>query len=154
MLRLYDTLTKTVQEIEPITPNFVKMYTCGPTVYRDAHIGNLRSYLLADWIKRSLIFQGVSVLHVKNITDVGHMQQEVLELGGDKIIAAALAVNFLETLEKQNYSRQFELKPIRLRKIHVILHSGRKLRPAVILSGPVNGEMVFLVGILNVRQCH
>jgi len=107
LLRLYDTLTKTVQEIEPITPNFVKMYTCGPTVYRDAHIGNLRSYLLADWIKRSLIFQGVSVLHVKNITDVGHMRQEVLELGGDKIIAAALAEGKTPAQIAQFYTDRF-----------------------------------------------
>ena len=107
MLRLYDTLTKTVQEIEPITPNFVKMYTCGPTVYRDAHIGNLRSYLLADWIKRSLIFQGVSVLHVKNITDVGHMRQEVLERGGDKIIAAALAEGKTPAQIAQFYTDRF-----------------------------------------------
>ena len=67
------------------------MYTCGPTVYRDAHIGNLRSYLLADWIRRALDHEGYAVQHVKNITDVGHMRQEVLERGEDKVIAAALA---------------------------------------------------------------
>ena len=68
-----------------------RMYTCGPTVYRDAHIGNLRSYLMADWIKRILISSGMKVQHVKNITDVGHMRQEVLEQGEDKVIAAAIA---------------------------------------------------------------
>ena len=67
------------------------MYTCGPTVYRDAHIGNLRSYLMADWIRRVLIASGFDVIHVKNITDVGHMRQEVLEQGEDKVIAAAIA---------------------------------------------------------------
>ena len=67
------------------------MYTCGPTVYRDAHIGNLRSYLMADWIKRSLIVLGNKVIHIKNITDVGHMRQEVLERGEDKVVAAAIA---------------------------------------------------------------
>lgn len=83
------------------------MYTCGPTVYRDAHIGNLRSYLLADWIKRTLIFQSVNVLHVKNITDVGHMRQEVLELGGDKIIAAALAEGKTPSQIAQFYTDRF-----------------------------------------------
>ena len=91
MLRLYDTMTKKVTPIQPLEPGLVKMYTCGPTVYRDAHIGNLRSYLMADWIRRVLEAEGISVTHVKNITDVGHMRQEVLEQGEDKVIAAALA---------------------------------------------------------------
>jgi cysteinyl-tRNA synthetase len=67
------------------------MYSCGPTVYRSVHIGNLRTYLLADWIKRIARSQGWTVLHIKNITDVGHMRQEMAERGGDKVIAAALA---------------------------------------------------------------
>ena len=67
------------------------MYSCGPTVYRYAHIGNLRTYLMADWLRRTLEGIGYSVLHVKNITDVGHMRQEQLERGEDKVIAAALA---------------------------------------------------------------
>ena len=91
MLRIYNTLAKRVEEIEPIQPGTVRMYTCGPTVYRDAHIGNLRTYLLADWIRRALTHHGLRIEHVKNITDVGHMRQELLETGGDKMILAALA---------------------------------------------------------------
>ncbi|MDA1227623.1 MAG: cysteine--tRNA ligase [SAR202 cluster bacterium Casp-Chloro-G4] len=91
MLRLFNTLTKTSDEVRPIEPGVVKMYTCGPTVYRDAHIGNLRSYLMADWIRRALLAQDLQVVHIKNITDVGHMRQEVLERGEDKVVAAALA---------------------------------------------------------------
>ena len=91
MLKLYNTLTKQTQEVKPLVPGVVKMYTCGPTVYRDAHVGNLRSYLMADWIRRALELQGLSVRHVKNITDVGHMRQEMLEQGEDKVIAAAIA---------------------------------------------------------------
>ncbi len=79
-----------MDEVAPIEEGIVKMYTCGPTVYRDAHIGNLRSYLMADWIRRILAAQGMSVTHIKNITDVGHMRQEMLERGEDKIIAAAI----------------------------------------------------------------
>ena len=67
------------------------MYSCGPTVYRSVHIGNLRTYLMADWIKRVARAQGWQVRHVKNIKDVGHMRQEMAERGGDKVIAAALA---------------------------------------------------------------
>ena len=91
MLRLYNTLTKQVDEIHPIEPGKIKMYTCGPTVYRYAHIGNLRTYMMADWIRRALMVQGLDVYHVKNITDVGHMRQELVEAGGDKMIMAALA---------------------------------------------------------------
>ena len=91
MLKLYNTLTKAFEQVEPVERGVVKMYTCGPTVYRDAHIGNLRSYLMADWIRRILEVQGLTVQHVKNITDVGHMRQEVLERGEDKVIAAAIA---------------------------------------------------------------
>jgi cysteinyl-tRNA synthetase len=91
VLKLYNTLTRSHEEVRPVEPGVVKMYTCGPTVYRDAHIGNLRSYLMADWIRRILEFQGLDVVHIKNITDVGHMRQEMLERGEDKMIAAALA---------------------------------------------------------------
>ena len=91
VLSIYNTLTKTVEEIRPITPGRVTMYTCGPTVYRYAHIGNLRTYLMADWIRRTLEVDGNEVYHIKNITDVGHMRQELAEAGGDKMIMAALA---------------------------------------------------------------
>ena len=90
MLRVYNTLTKKVEEIQPLESGIVRMYTCGPTVYRDAHIGNLSTYIMADWIKRVLLAGGYDVFHVKNITDVGHMRQELVETGGDKIILAAL----------------------------------------------------------------
>ena len=107
MLRLYNTLTKQVDEVRPVEPGIVKMYTCGPTVYRDAHIGNLRSYLMADWIRRALQLNGLQVLHIKNITDVGHMRQEVLEQGGDKIIAAAIAEGKTPAQIAQFYTDRF-----------------------------------------------
>lgn len=88
-LRLYNTLTRTKEVFKPIEPGRVKMYTCGPTVYRFIHIGNLRSFMLADWLRRTLVRFGYDVKHVKNITDVGHMRQELLDRGEDKLIAAA-----------------------------------------------------------------
>ena len=90
LLRLTNTLGHKVEEIQTVEPGVVRMYTCGPTVYRYAHIGNLRSYLMADWIRRVLERHGYEVAHVKNITDVGHMRQEALEQGGDRVILAAL----------------------------------------------------------------
>ena len=89
-MRIYNTLTKKTEEIQPIKAGAVSMYTCGPTVYRDAHIGNLRTYLMADWIRRVIEATGHTVYHVKNITDVGHMRQELVEAGGDKVILAAM----------------------------------------------------------------
>jgi len=91
LLSLYNTLNRRKELLTPVAKTHFTMYTCGPTVYRDAHIGNLRSYLMADWIKRRMLFLKYDVTHVKNITDVGHMRQEILEQGEDKIIAAAIS---------------------------------------------------------------
>ena len=90
-LSIYDTLQRRVVPLTTERAGEVRMYTCGPTVYRPAHLGNLRSYLLADWIRRTLEYFGNTVVAVKNITDVGHMRQDAVERGEDKVIAAALA---------------------------------------------------------------
>lgn len=90
-IRLFNTLTRQKEDFVPLEPGHVRIYTCGPTVYRYAHIGNLRAYLVADWLRRLLGARGYTVTHAKNITDVGHMRQEMLERGEDKVIAAALA---------------------------------------------------------------
>ncbi len=90
-MRLYNTLSRKTEELQPLEPGVVRMYSCGPTVYRYAHIGNMRTYLMADWIRRGLELQDLRVVQVKNITDVGHMRQEMLEQGEDKMIASALA---------------------------------------------------------------
>jgi cysteinyl-tRNA synthetase len=89
MLKLYNTLTRRVEPFQPIEPGIVKLYSCGPTVYRYIHIGNLRTFLMADWLRRTLSYQGLAVRHVKNITDVGHMRVEMLDRGEDKLIAQA-----------------------------------------------------------------
>jgi cysteinyl-tRNA synthetase len=90
-LRLFNTLTRRVEPFVPLTDGEVRMYTCGPTVYRAVHLGNLRSYLLADWLRRAFMLDGLAVTQVKNITDVGHMRQDAVDRGEDKVIAAALA---------------------------------------------------------------
>ncbi len=84
-VRLYNSLTRRVDPLEPITPGRVTIYTCGSTVYRYAHIGNLRTYLFGDLLRRTLQYLGYEVLYVKNITDVGHMR----ETGEDPILLAA-----------------------------------------------------------------
>ncbi|HEY4634006.1 MAG TPA: cysteine--tRNA ligase, partial [Candidatus Limnocylindrales bacterium] len=88
-LRLRNTLTRAVEPVVPLEPGRIRMYTCGPTVYRYAHVGNLRSYLLADLIRRALLFHGLTVFHVKNITDVGHLRDERFDRGEDRMLVAA-----------------------------------------------------------------
>ena len=91
MLQLFNTLSRRIEPFVPLHAGEVRMYTCGPTVYRPVHLGNLRSYLLADWLRRAFEFDGFAVTQVKNITDVGHMRQDAVDRGEDKVIAAALA---------------------------------------------------------------
>lgn len=88
-MKIYNTLTRRIEEILPLEPGKIKMYSCGPTVYRYIHIGNLRTFTMADWLRRIFEYRGFEVLHVKNITDVGHMRQEMVDRGEDKILAQA-----------------------------------------------------------------
>lgn len=83
-LFLYNTLTKQDEEFIPADPKHVTMYTCGPTVYGRAHIGNLSSFLMADLLRRWLEVKGMKVEHIKNITDVGHLVRDA-DSGEDKI---------------------------------------------------------------------
>lgn len=90
-MRLYNTLTKSTDEFKPLTPSGeVLFYSCGPTVYDDAHIGNFRSFLNADVLRRTLELHGHRVKHVMNITDVGHMtDDDVADGGGEDKMAVA-----------------------------------------------------------------
>lgn len=91
-LRLHDTRTGKVEEIVPATPRLLRVYACGPTVYRDAHVGNMRSFLLPDLITRVAKRQGWRVEFVMNITDVGHLTDDsVADTGEDKIAGQARA---------------------------------------------------------------
>jgi cysteinyl-tRNA synthetase len=87
-MRLYNTLSRRVEEVTPVEPGHVKIYACGPTVYRHAHLGNLRTYLMADLIRRVLQFEGQRVTFVQNITDVGHMTDESSPEAVDKMLLA------------------------------------------------------------------
>ena len=89
VVRLYNSLTRRVEEIVPVEDRHVRMYSCGPTVYRFAHLGNLRTFMLADMIRRALEFEGLAVTQVMNITDVGHMTDESSPEAVDKMLLAA-----------------------------------------------------------------
>lgn len=83
-MKIFNTLTRQKEEFDPIKPDNVGLYCCGPTVYNYAHIGNLRTYLFEDFLRRTLEFNGYTVKHVMNITDVGHLTSDMDE-GEDKM---------------------------------------------------------------------
>lgn len=89
MLKLYNTLTRKIEEFEPLIKGMAGLYTCGPTVYNYAHIGNLRTYVFEDILKRVLLYNLYNVKHVINITDVGHLTSDA-DTGEDKIEEKAL----------------------------------------------------------------
>ena len=116
-LEIYNTLTRSKELFKPINKKEVKLYTCGPTVYNFAHIGNLRAYLFMDTLRRVLKYNGYKIKHVMNITDVGHLVSDADE-GEDKMIKAAKRENkdpfeianfytdaFLKDLDKLNIDK-------------------------------------------------
>jgi cysteinyl-tRNA synthetase len=88
-IRLHNSFTRQLQELRPIVPGKVTMYHCGPTVYSSPHIGNFRSFLFADVLRRFVEDQGYEVTQVMNITDVGHLTLDDVEGGEDKMEAAS-----------------------------------------------------------------
>ncbi len=113
-IKLYNTLTRQLEDFKPIKKGRVGLYTCGPTVYNYAHIGNLRTFVFEDLLKRVLVYNGYRVLHIMNITDVGHLTSDS-DQGEDKIeksaeregktaweIAEFYTRSFLKNLENLN----------------------------------------------------
>ena len=90
-LSLYDTATRAVQPLRPITAGHVRMYNCGPTVYGTAHVGNFRAFLLGDLVRRHLEASGMRVTQIMNITDVGHLtvDDQADAAGHDRLMVAA-----------------------------------------------------------------
>ena len=87
-MKIYNTLTKKKEEFKPVYEDKVSMYTCGPTVYHFAHIGNLRSYIMEDVLEKELRYEGYNVKRVMNITDVGHLSSDA-DTGEDKMLKGA-----------------------------------------------------------------
>ena len=156
-VRLHNTLTRTREVFAPARPGAVHMYSCGPTVYRYVHLGNLRTYLMSDWVKRVLLASDYRVRHVINITDVGHMRQDVVDRGEDKVIAQALRegrtpqeitafytqaflddLAALDILPADHYPRATEYVPQMIAVVERLLRRG--------LAYDVNGTIYFDVG--------
>jgi len=122
-MKIYNSLTRKIEEFKPIKKDEVGIYTCGPTIYDYAHIGNFRTYLTSDLIVRNFIHQGYKVKFVMNLTDVGHLTGDNLgdaDLGEDRMekgakrenktawdIAKFYEVAFLKDFERMNYVKPF-----------------------------------------------
>ena len=105
-LFIFDTKARELKEVSAKNGFDVQIYCCGPTVYRDAHVGNLRTFLLGDLISRTLVFSGVPVNLIQNITDVGHMGEDFdgNEVGEDKMLAQSKA----EAIDPFDIARKYE----------------------------------------------
>jgi len=106
-LYLFNTLTRQKEEFVPIQPGAVGLYTCGPTVYNFAHIGNLRTYLFEDVLKRVLALNGYTVRHVMNITDVGHLTGD-RDMGEDKMESGSRREGKTAWDIAESYTRAFK----------------------------------------------
>ncbi|WMJ76641.1 MULTISPECIES: cysteine--tRNA ligase [unclassified Sedimentibacter] len=91
-MKLYNTLSRSIEDFKPIDEKMVKMYTCGPTVYNYAHLGNLRTYIHEDILVKTLRYLGYNVKRVMNVTDVGHLESDADE-GEDKMLKGAKREN-------------------------------------------------------------
>ncbi len=102
-MKLYDTQFRQLKDVE-VTQEPIRMYCCGPTVYRDAHVGNLRTFLLADLIARVVRLNGATPYLIQNITDVGHMSEDFVN--DDKMLSQAK----LEKIDPFEIARKYETR--------------------------------------------
>ncbi|MFA5211122.1 MAG: cysteine--tRNA ligase [Patescibacteria group bacterium] len=107
MLEIYNTLTRKKEEFKPLKKNKVGLYTCGPTVYNYAHIGNLRTYVFEDILKRVLKYNNYKIKHIMNITDVGHLSSDSDE-GEDKMEKGAKRENKTAYEIADFYTKKFQ----------------------------------------------
>ncbi len=106
-IKLFDTYAREVRDFQPLRTDVVRMYACGPTVYDFAHVGNLRTYLFEDILRRVLQFNGYKVKHVLNITDVGHLTSDA-DTGEDKMEMGAERTGKSASEIAQNYTLAFK----------------------------------------------
>jgi cysteinyl-tRNA synthetase len=112
-LRLFNSLTREIEDFEPLNGNEARVYSCGPTVYNYQHIGNMRAYVFADTLGRVLSFKGYDLKHVINITDVGHLTSDA-DAGDDKMEKAASAAGKSAWDIAKFYTEDFERDLARL----------------------------------------
>src|SRR3989338_8667274 len=115
-ISVYNTLSRKKEQFRPLFSDSIRLYTCGPTVYNYAHLGNLRSYIFEDILKRVLLFNGYKVKHVMNITDVGHLTSDADE-GEDKMLKGARREKKTVWEVAEFYTRAFKQD---MKKLHLL----------------------------------
>ena len=121
-MKLYNTLTRNIEDFKPYEEGKVRMYTCGPTVYHFAHIGNLRTYIMEDILEKSLEFLDYDVTRVMNITDVGHLSSDA-DTGEDKMLKGAKREHKSVMDIAKFYTEKFfeDLDKLNIRKPEIII---------------------------------
>ena len=116
-LRLFNSLTRQLEDFRPVHPGEARVYTCGPTVYNYPHIGNMRAYVFADTLGRALSFKGYKLTHVINITDVGHLTDDA-DAGEDKMekMAAAKAQSIWDIARHYTEAYWADVKALGIRQ--------------------------------------
>ena len=142
-VRLYNTFSRIKEDLQPVSAGMVRIYSCGPTVYRYVHVGNLRTFMLPDLLRRSLEYLGFETQQVMNVTDVGHLTDDTFDRGEDKMlvsarlekkspeeIAAYYTDAFMDDIRKVNirasnaYPRATEYVPRMIELIETLLEKG------------------------------
>ncbi len=148
-MRLYNSLTRDVEEVLPVEPGRVKIYACGPTVYRFVHLGNLRTFLLTDLIRRALEFEGYEVTEVQNITDVGHMTDESSPEAVDKMLLAVEdeGLQPLEIAEKYTREALGDMAAVGIRLPNIMPRATEHITEMIDLtSALIEREHAYVVG--------
>lgn len=120
-MKLYNSMSRSIETFVPYEGKTVKLYTCGPTVYNFAHIGNLRTYIHEDILEKSLVFLGYDVKRVMNITDVGHLESDADD-GEDKMLKGALRENKTVWQVAEFYTEAFfaDCRKLNIKKPEII----------------------------------
>jgi cysteinyl-tRNA synthetase len=135
-MKLYNTLTRRPEEFAPAEPGHVRMYNCGPTVYGDQHVGNYRTFAFADVLRRYFEYKGWKVTQIINITDVGHLTQDDIERGEDKIDVMARQMGW----SAEQVARHFEARFLRDRRTLLFREPARFTRATEHI-----GDMIALI---------
>ncbi len=153
-MKLYNTLTRQLEDFDPLQPAHVRMYNCGPTVYGDQHVGNYRTFAFADTLRRYFEYKGWRVTQIINITDVGHLTLDDIESGEDKIDVMArqmgwsawqVALHFMERYLKDRRLLNFQ-EPAKFTRATEHIPEMIALIERLLLQGSaylVNGNVYF-----------
>src|SRR5260221_8955864 len=124
-VRLYNTFTRSKEELQPLRDGVVRIYSCGPTVYRYVHVGNLRTFMLPDLLRRSLEYLGYQTEQVMNITHVGHLTDDTFDRSDDKMLVSARLENKSPKEIAEHYTTAFmdDAAKLNIRRAHQYPHA-------------------------------